>query len=576
MTLGLAARQTADDWACFRPKGYVRMALLGLVLGASALHAAAPTLTSVLPNAFNPGTSVPVKFAGKLDGIERRVWCDDSAIQFTPPDASGGATATVGADARPGLHLVRFVNAEGATLPVRFAVGPLPLVEEKEPNDEVSAPQVVAKLPAWIQGRLEKGGDVDGYAFTFKKDLPVVIKVDGYSLGSPVDLHFHILNQQGTKLATASDAKNLDPELTFIPPEDGVYLLQIAGFGHPPVADVNFTGSALCSYQISASQSSVVTRVFPAAVPAEGKGALELRGKALKPETIKVELAAAALLGNPDMGTVFPKDAFGPLEVLRTKHPIKLVPDASLDKPAECKPPVVLAGQLSKAGAEMAFTIGMKKGERLQARFWSRSLGLGVEGDLLVNSPSGQQLAVNANPTDVFQEPSVAWTASVDGDYILVARDLFRRGGEGCEFVLEVAAPVAGFMVEIADGKPIRVETGKTAVLKAKATFVNGWKESLVARVAGLPDGVFAAEVAVPEKGGDFDITLLAAANAPASTSAAWVSVWTKATPPVLVGTAYPLRADLRRGNSQSDFARDLWVTVGPPVAVPAPAEKKK
>jgi hypothetical protein len=535
-----------------------------------------PTLTSVSPNAFNPGTSVPVKFAGKLEGSERRVWCDDAAIQFTLPDASGVSTASVGAEARPGLHLVRFVNSEGVTLPVRFAVGPLPLLEEKEPNDEVPAPQPVAKLPAWIQGRLEKGGDVDGYALTLKKDLPVFIKVDGYSLGSPVDLHFHVLDRQGTKLATASDAKNLDPELTFVPPEDGVYLLQIAGFGHPPVADVNFTGSALCSYQIAVTQGSAVRRVFPAAVPAAGKGAVELRGQALKPETAKAELAAAPLPGNPDIGTVFPKDAFTPLEVLRSKHPIKVLPDASLEKPAECKPPEVIAGQLSKAGAEAAYRIGMKKGERLQARFWSRSLGLGVEGDLVVNNPSGQQVAANANPADVFQEPSVAWTAAVDGDHTLVVRDLFRRGGDACEFVLEIAAPVPGFTVELADGKPVRLETGKTAVVKAKAAFVNGWKEPLVARVAGLPDGVFAAEVAVPEKGGDFDITLLAAANAPSASSAAWVSVWTKAAPPVLVGTAYPLRGELRRGNSQSDFARDLWVTVGPPSAVPAPEAKKK
>lgn len=576
MSLARAVRRAADCRARFGSLVSLAPALLAWVLCVPALDAAAPTLTSVLPNAFNPGTSVPVKFAGKLDGSERRVWCDDAAIQFTPPDASGVSTASVGAEARPGLHLVRFVNSEGATLPVRFAVGPLPLVEEKEPNDEVSAPQTVAKLPAWIQGRLEKGGDVDGYALTLKKDLPVFIKVDGYALGSPVDLHFHVLNQKGTKLATASDARNLDPELTFIPPEDGIYLLQIAGFGHPPVADVNFTGSALCSYQIAVSQGSVVKRVFPAAVPAAGKGAVEQRGQALKPETAKVELTAAPLAGTPDIGTVFPKDAFAPLEVVRAKHPVKVLPDASLERPAECKPPEVIAGQLGKAGAEAAYRIGMKKGERLQARFWSRSLGLGVEGDLVVNNPSGQQVAANANPADVFQEPSVAWTAAVDGDHTLVVRDLFRRGGEGCEFVLEIAAPLPGFTVELADGKPVRLDTGKTAVLKAKATFVNGWKEPLVARVSGLPDGVVAAEVAVPEKGGDFDITLMAAANAPASTSAAWVSVWTKAVPPVLVGTAYPLRGELRRGNSQSDFARDLWVTVGPPGAAPAPEAKKK
>jgi hypothetical protein len=122
----------------------------------------------------------------------------------------------------------------------------------------------------------------------------------------------------------------------------------------------------------------------------------------------------------------------------------------------------------------------------------------------------------------------------------------------------------------------VRLENGKTLVLKAKTTFLNGWKEPLVVRLAGLPEGVFATEVAVPEKGGDFDIPLQAASNAPAATSVAWASIWTKATPPVLLGALYPLRGELRRGVSQSDFARDLWVTVGPPVAAPAAPPAKK
>ena len=113
-------------------------------------------------------------------------------------------------------------------------------------------------------------------------------------------------------------------------------------------------------------------------------------------------------------------------------------------------------------------------------------------------------------------------------------------------------------------------------MLKAKATFSNGWKEPLVLRLAGLPEGVFAPEVAVPEKGGDFDITLHAASNAPAATAVAWAAIWTNATPPALQGAVYPLRGELRRGTSQSDFARDLWVTVGPPLAAPAAPPAKK
>jgi hypothetical protein len=460
---------------------------------------------------------------------------------------------------------------------VRFTVGPLPLVEEKEPNDEVATPQAVTKLPAWIQGRLEKANDVDGFALTLKKGHPVSITVDAYALGSPVDIHLQILDQRGSKLATASDGQNLDPEpLTFIPPEDGVYLVQVAGFGHPPVADVNFTGSALCSYQIAISDAYVVQRLYPAALPVEGKATVELLGQALKPESAKAELAAKKLPGFPDLGTGFPKGAHAPITVVRARHPIPPPAPALYENPATLTPPFVTGGRLATPGAFASYRLPMKKGERLQARFWSRTLGLGLDGDLVVKNPSGEQVGANANPSDVFQEPTLAWSAAVDGEYTLVVRDLFQRGGPAAEFILEVAPPTPRYTVELADGKPLRIDAGKTVNLKAKATFSNGWKEPLVLRLAGLPEGVFAAEVAVPEKGGDFDIPLQAAANAASATSLVSASVWTKATPPTLLGAAYPLRGELRRGVSQSDFARDLWVTVGPPVAAPATAPAKK
>lgn len=543
---------------------------------ATSAVAVFPTLTGVSPNAFNPGTSVAVKFAGKLDGNGRRVWCDDPAITFAPPDAGGASTIVVGPDASPGLHLVRFVNNEGATLPVRFAVGPLPLLEEKEPNDEVTAPQSVPKLPAWIQGRLEKANDVDGFALTLKKGVPLFCKADAYTLGSPVDMHLHLLDQRGTRLATSSDGQNLDPELSFTPAEDGVYLLQVAGFGHPPASDINFTGSALCVYQLVISDAAVIQRVYPAAIPAEGKASVEALGQSLKPDGAKVELSPARLPGFADLGTVFPKGAVTPLAVVRARHPVQPPAEASLEQPAAYTPPFVTGGRLAKPGASAAYRLTMKKGERLQARFWSRTIGLGLDGDLTVKNPAGEQVAANPNPSDVFQEPSVAWTAAQDGDYTLVVRDLFQRGGPSAEFVLEIAQPAPGFSIDLADGKPLRIDAGKTLAVKAKATFTNGWKEPLIVRLAGLPEGVFAPEAAVPEKGGDFEIPLQAAANAPAATVAVSASVWTKATPPTLLGIAFPLRAELRRGVSQSDFARDLWLTVAPPGTPPPPAAPAK
>lgn len=553
------------------------LAIMALLLSGAPMQAAPPTLTGVTPFAANPGTTFPVKFTGKIDGPGAQVWCDDPAIRFSLPDAKGASTATVGADAKPGLHLLRFVNAEGATLPIRFAIGPLPLVAEKEPNDELSAPQDVPSLPAWIQGVLEKTGDVDGYSITLKKNVPVYLKVDGYSLGSPVDLILHVIDSHGLKLATLSDSRNLDPEGFFTPPEDGKYTLQIAGFTHPPTADINFTGAAVCTYQIAITTGPVVDRVFPAAIPAQGKAAVQRRGLGIPNAETPIEATPHQSGGAGEIALLFPKDAIAPISVLRTKHPILLPPATAQPEPMTITTPVVVAGSLAKAGDSTAYKVAMKKGERLVARFWSRSIGLGVEGDLVVQNPSGQQVAANPSPADIFAEPSVTWTAAVEGEHTLIVRDLFQRGGSRSEFVLEVAPPAPAFSVDLLEGKPVRVEAGKTLILKAKATVTNGWNTPLLVRVSGLPEGVYAAEVPVPEKGGEFEIPFTTASNAPVGTTQILFSVWTKASPPTFVSTAYPLRGESKRGDSLSDMARDVWLTVvAPGTAIATDGDKKK
>jgi hypothetical protein len=120
------------------------------------------------------------------------------------------------------------------------------------------------------------------------------------------------------------------------------------------------------------------------------------------------------------------------------------------------------------------------------------------------------------------------------------------------------------------------LEYGKTATLKAKVALANGWKEPLVARIQGLPEGVFAGDVPVPEKGGEFDVVLNAAVNATPGTAPAVLSVWTKASPPTVVSAQYPVRGDTMRGSSDTDFRREIWVTVGPPGSAAVAEPEKK
>jgi hypothetical protein len=98
--------------------------------------------------------------------------------------------------------------------------------------------------------------------------------------------------------------------------------------------------------------------------------------------------------------------------------------------------------------------------------------------------------------------------------------------------------------------------------LKATIKLLNGFKEALVVRVANLPAGVHAAEVAVPEKGGEVEIKLQAATNAPAGNQAIQVGVWTKAEAANVKLAQASLRGENKRGSSLRDDTSLIWLTV--------------
>ncbi len=374
--------------------------------------AAVPTLTGVLPFGVNPGESIPVKIAGKLGGKQSRVWTDEAGLLISAPDASGNAWMRVAPEASWGVHWVRLVNDEGVSAPARVMVGGLRRAEEKEPNDRLEEAQKIEPLPAWIQGQLDRSGDVDGYALKLRGGVPVFLRADAYELGSAVDLHLNVVDARGQRVAMATDGRNLDPSLVFTPSEDGVYVVQVAGFAHPPTADVFFAGSVKCPYLVSVSDQPVATRVFPAVVPLEGSVEGVLRGPGMRPEGEKIRLDRSMVRASGDLGAVQPKGAVAPLSVVCSRFPVRLPKVREGGIPPLLEVPGVVGGELAANDAFSEWGVSLKKGQKMRARVWSRSLGLNLEGEVSVWSPSGEAVAANPNPADVFAEPVVSWTAA--------------------------------------------------------------------------------------------------------------------------------------------------------------------
>ncbi|MES2737609.1 MAG: PPC domain-containing protein [Verrucomicrobiota bacterium] len=538
--------------------------LLSIALSSGALWAEVPKLEALFPAGGQVGSSFTLTATGKLDDTVR-LWTDAPGLYLVPTGKKHEWQVTVTAQARPGLHHIVAVNAEGISDPRVFSIGQHPEIAEVEPNDMVGKGQAVAKLPTCVNARLDKGGDVDGYTVTLKAGQTLHALVEAYALGSPVDVMAHVLDPAGLRVMTVSDGRNLDPRLVYTAPKDGAYTVQLAGFAHPPLADVRFMGGPTVVYRLHLSTGPVVTHLHPAAVATTGKTEVAQMGSGLDTKKPGLTVDATTLPASSDkVRQIAVVGALQPIQVLAVEKPALLEKEPNHEL-AQATP--VPAGTLTLAGliADKAdadrYALTMKKGEKGQVRLYSRQLGLPLDATLRIEGPDGKVLATAVDQGEQ-PDPNATWTAAADGVYQILVEDQFHQGGPNHHYVLDLAPAAPVVAVTLPERKPIALAPGKTVVVKVNVKPLNGYKQATVLRVSGLPAGVSAAEVPVPEKGGDVEVKLVAAMNAEPSQSPLLFQAWTTQEPLTTVTADYPLRSEDVRGTTLRDRNSVVWLLV--------------
>ena len=252
-----------------------------LLLGTAMVISAAepPTLDYLFPAGGAQRSTNQITVGGKFDPWPPQVWIDCDGVRFEPQTNKGVFNVTIEAGAPIGPHLVRMFNADGASAPKYFVVGSGEEISEVETNDSWSQAQVITSMPVTVNGRLEKGGDVDSFAVTLEAGKWFVASVDAYALGSPIDPHLTLLNDHGIRVAFNSDrAQSFDPLLAWKVEKSGAYILQIAGFAYPPGSDIRLAGSASTVYRLTLGQETVINSAFPVSLKAGCELPVQLRG----------------------------------------------------------------------------------------------------------------------------------------------------------------------------------------------------------------------------------------------------------------------------------------------------------
>ena len=131
-----------------------------------------------------------------------------------------------GSRAQPADALL-FIPAEPTGDPLWLDVGDGPELTEVEPNDTATNAQPVT-LPATLNGRIGKPGDVDRFNFTAKKGDRFNFQVRAAALHSPLAARLRVEDTNGVSLVQAEGGDGTDPRLAWTAPADGRFIVAVS------------------------------------------------------------------------------------------------------------------------------------------------------------------------------------------------------------------------------------------------------------------------------------------------------------------------------------------------------------
>lgn len=181
---------------------------------------------------------------------------EGTGVAFVTETNSGKARVDVSTNALPGPRWIRLFNDEGASEPRLFVVGSLAEIQETETNNAFTAAQSIPQVPATINGRLDKNGDVDSFAVAVRAGQWLEARLDAYDLMSRLDPVLRLVTTNGRPLAQNHDFLALDPRIAWQAPVDTTAVIQVFGFKYPADASIQLAGGEGAVYRLHLATQS--------------------------------------------------------------------------------------------------------------------------------------------------------------------------------------------------------------------------------------------------------------------------------------------------------------------------------
>ena len=456
-------------------------ATLLLLVAATSASAAPPKLDYFFPAGAQRGITVEVTASGTFERWPVKVHVEGTGVEVTPSKASGKLMVAIAKDAPPGVTWIRLHDADGASIARPFFVGLLPEVMEQEPNDDPKKAHVLADSNLTINGRLDKPGDVDTFAVKLAKGQTLVASLEAYrTLRSPMDGVLQIVSADGFVLEQNDDYHDRDPQIAFLAPKEGTYLVRLFAFPSVPDATIRFAGKDSFVYRLTLTTGPFVEYTFPLAVSAPGE--VELVGWNIPDDLRRRRIAPQKGEG---LQWLFDTRIANPFHV-RVQSRACLVKDRK--NPQKITLPATITGKLEQPGDRDVYEMRPTKGQKLSFRVASRTLGFPLDPVLRLSDAANKTL-LQTKAAKIGDDATLDYMAPLEGVYRLEVGDLHQDGGFRHVYLLEAGPPFPNFELKVATDR-FRLTADKPLEIPVTITRIGGFKAEIALSLEGAPQEI--------------------------------------------------------------------------------------
>jgi len=493
-----------------------------LVLG-TFVQASSPDLQTSIPRGGQRGKEVKVTFSGnRLDDVQEVLFHypgittkDIKAVDAKKVEA----TLVIAPDCRLGEHHVRLRCKSGISYARTFWVSQFPNLDEVEPNDDFTKPQVIP-LNVTIEG-IAKSEETDYYKVTAKKGQRISVEIEGLRINNlrnaiAIDPFVSIFNKDRIELASADGSALLKQEsiVSVIAPADGEYTIE--------VRDSAYQGRGRYRAHIGTFPRPV------GAYPSGGKAGSDLEvtliGDKKGDYKQKVKLPGTA---NEEYHFFAAQNGQLPpspnrLRVVSYDNALEVEPnnDYKTSSPSG-ELPRAFNGILQEDGDIDYFKFTAKKGQRFRFQVYAQQLGSPVDPVLYLYDAKMKGLGSNDDASGK-KDSRLDYTFPADGEYFVRMNDMLQKGGK--DFVYRIEADLIKPSITVTMPEMLRRDTqyrkqfdvpqGNTFAMLVSVAR-SGYSGDAVFEMPKLPAGVTWQSGTIPKTVSQYPIQITAAANAP-------------------------------------------------------------